>query len=703
MAPEQLEGRDADARSDLFAFGAMVYEMATGRRVFEGTTAATVIGAILHTDPPPLSTLQPLAPPALDRIVSRCLAKDPDDRWQTARDLMLELKWVAEHAAPLEAAREREKNWKLGFMAAAALAVVVIAAAPFTVAYLRRAPSDDSLVRFSFSPPDGLTLTDVRTGGPITISPDGERLTFVASGSDGTQRLWVRPLDSVAAHALAGTEGAAYPFWSPDSRFLGFFAQGKLKKIQASGGPPQIICDATVPVGGTWNGDGIILFAAGAGHQLARVSAGGGMPTLLPDDPINEERLRPSFLPDGRHFVYYGRPQKWGIYVASVDSANTTRFLREGVGSAYASGHLLVLLGATRGSDTGTLWAQPFDVTRLQITGEALPVAEQVTYYSGRASSAFSVSGNGRLIYGSFKSPATQLIWFDRSGKPLGSIGGSAVYRRPSLSPDEKTIVVTRVDPETQQDDLWSIETTRGIASRFTSNPNFEDMPVWSPDGTRIAFTSPRNTPPNLYQKTLTGDGEEPLVKSSSNDQPTDWSRDGRFIFYQSLHPKTQWDLWFLPMSGAEADRKPVPFLQTGFNERLGRLSPDGRWLAYASDESGTDEVYVRTFPKSDAQRQLSANGGSAPRWRADARELFYLATDGRLMAVSVKAGPTFQAGAPVALFQTRISGNDYPGAGANYTATRDGQRFLISTVTGESNAVPTTIVLNWPAALGRR
>ena len=702
MAPEQLAGREADARSDIFAFGALLYEMATGRRAFEGSTAATVIGAVLHTDPPAPSSVQPLALPALDRIVARCLGKDPDDRWQTARDLLLELKWIVAHPTTPLAPQARHHDKTAALMVGVAMAAVAVTAAAFAIARGDNA-ADTAPIRLPFSAPDGLTLADAAISGSVTISPDGERVAFVVMSSGGRRGLWIRELDTLSAQPLAGTDGALDPFWSPDSQSIGFFAQAKLKKVRVSGGPPQVLCDALVPTGGTWNHDGVILFSTGAGLQLAQVSAAGGMPAFLPADTINEERSRPHFLPDGRHFVYYGRPQKWGIYVASIDSPQATRFLVEGVGAAYANGHLLVLRGAGRGSEAATLWAQPFDASSLQFTSEASAIAERVAYQSGRASSSFSVSGNGRLIYGSFKSLETQLIWFDRSGKPLGNVGGPVRYLRPSLSPDGDTIAATRVDPDTEQDDLWLIETARGIASRFTSYPNFEDMPVWSPDGSRIIFTSPRNTRPNLYQKALSGGAEELLIRSDFNDQPNDWSRDGRFLLYQRLHPKTQWDLWYLPMSD-EADRRPMAFLESNFNERLARFSPDGRWLAYTSDESGRDEVHLRSFPRGDVQRQISANGGSAPNWRGDGRELFYLEPGGNLMAVNMAPGTTVEAGPPKTLFLTRISAvGEYPGSGRNYTVAPDGQRFLISTVTEEHRSIPTTILLDWPAVLGRR
>jgi Tol biopolymer transport system component len=345
--------------------------------------------------------------------------------------------------------------------------------------------------------------------------------------------------------------------------------------------------------------------------------------------------------------------------------------------------------------------AHPFDPTRLQITGDPWPVAERIAYSTGPAHGSFSVSDTGTLVYRNDDRRTTQLIWFDRSGNALETVGGSVGYRRPSLSPDGKTVAAALVDPATGDEDLWLIETTRNTPSRFTSFGNLNFLPVWSPDGTRIAFAATRGTPPNLHLRAASGAGnEELLVKSSFNSQPTDWSPDGQFIVYASQDPKTLWDLWLLPMFATGADRKPIPFLQTQYSEHLARFSPDGRWLAHVSDESGTNEVYVRTFPASDFKRRVSTNGGTDPRWRGDGKELFYRDGNGQLMAVGVTAGARFELGTPAVLLKTRIDASGP--MSASYAVTRDGQRFLVDSVIGESNAVPTRIVLNWPA-LSRR
>jgi Tol biopolymer transport system component/predicted Ser/Thr protein kinase len=699
MAPEHLSGGDMDSRSDIFAFGAVLYEMATGRRAFEGSTTAALIGAILHTDPPPISTLQPLAPPALDRVVSRCLAKDPDNRWQTARDLVLELRWIAEHAGASPTARRRPAyaaRWALPAAAFAAGAIL------FAASYVERSPADRPQIRMEFAP-DGLTLADLAVGGPIAISPDSRHVAFVATGPDGAQRLWVRPLDSLAPYPLTGTEGAENPFWSPDGQFIGFFAQQKLRKIAISRVLLQNLCDAVQPRGGTWNKSGVIVFSADAGRRLYRVSGGGGPAESIAPDRFNEERYWPFFLPDDRHFVYRGRPERHGIYVATIDTPDVKLLSADYLTAAYSPpGYLLGLVGASLGAASATLMAQPFDATRLELTGEPAPIAERVIYRSNKAQGAVSVSANGTLAYGGLANALTRLIWFDRSGKPLGYLGDRASYGSPSLSPDEKIVAVERVDPQTQAEDLWLIDAQRDVPTRFTSYANSDVEPVWSPDGSRIVFASPRGTAPNLYQKTVSGgDAEELLVKSSFNNQPTDWSRDGRLIIFAALDPQTKWDLWILPMD----DRKPVPFLQTPFNEAAGELSPDGRWIAYVSDESGRNDVYVRTFPEAAGKQRISSNGGTAPRWRGDGGELFYVDGAGTLMAAKLRMGGTLEVRPPEVLFRTRIirlGGADPWGYDRNYTVTRDGRRFLINTIEDGARAFPETLVFNWPAALAR-
>jgi Tol biopolymer transport system component len=704
MAPEQLAGKEADARSDLFGFGAIVYEMATGRRAFEGTSAATVTGAVLHTSPPPVSSLQPLTPAALDRIVARCLAKDPDDRWQTARDVLLELKWIDESLKSGHATGPARTAvvWRAraAWTVAGAAVLLLLAASALGIGYLRRTPGRESVQRLSLLLPSGVRFARLDLGGGAVISPDGERVVFVGVGADGKKLLWVRSLNHLEAVPLTSSTGAEYPFWSPDSRSIGFFAQGMLKKVAADGGPSLTICDAAQPRGGTWNDAGIILFSADAGWRWYRCAAAGGSAVVVTVDRPTSENYWPVFLPDGRHFIYFGRPETPGIYVASLDSTETRLLLGDHVGVAYAPpGYLLALSGSNRSAEDRPLVARKFDATRLQITGDPVVIAEHVAYLTLPARAAFSVSQNGRIVYESDRTPATQLLWFDRQGTQVATVADSLGYGRPSLSPDDKSVVVERLDANAETTDLWLLDTIRGIASRLTTDPAAEWNPVWSPDGSQVVFSSPRGTPPALYQQDSRKAGPGALLLSEKRVlHARDWSSDGRFLLYAALDPQTQFDLWVLPMLPAGLERRAEPFAQTELNEYSGQFSPDGRWVAYVSDESGALDVYVRSFPPSGARWRISPSGGSQPRWRRDGKELYFVAADETLVAVTVVAGDTFEVGTPRRLFKTNIpDGGPLP---MNYAVTRDGQRFLIHSITDDSPKWSTSVLLNWEALM---
>ena len=682
MSPELLQGKDADPRSDIFAFGAVVYEMATGRKAFEAQTPAALAGAIIHTEPAAIPSH-----PLLDRVVRKCLAKDPEARWQSAAELRSQLQWIAEGTAPaVPVAAPRVRTPKVAWTAAA---VFFVLAATIGVIHFRESPPEQQKLKVSILPPEKASF-----GSSLAISPDGRRLAFPATGPDGRTQLWVRPLDSLVAQPLSGTEGASLPFWSPDSQSLGFFSGGKLKRIDLAGGPPQTLADASQPRGASWSRAGIIGFAPTATSVLFQAPATGGevKPLTSLDSASQENNQRwPHFLPDGRHFLYLIRSrvrQNAGIFAGSLDSKTAKRILNADSSIAYADGRLLFVR-------EGSLMAQPFDAQRLETTGPAVPVAEQVPY-SVTSGAPFSVSANGILGYRSGGGGESMLRWFDRGGKPLGQAAPPAIYIDFDLSPDEKQVVVGRGSNQGDLPDIWLLDLTRNTPTRFTFDPALDWYPVWSRDGSRIAFSSQRGGSMDLYAKVASGAGaDELLLKSPEPKIAADWSPDGRLLLYQALMPKTGMDFYLLPLAG---ERKPMPYLETPFNERQGRFSPDGRWVAYTSDESGPWQVYVQPFPASGAKWQISATGGADPRWRGDGKELFYLAPDRKLMAVDVKAGGapsgTFQAGVPQPLFDTRFPGA--PELGRNYAPAANGQRFLLSILAEESAPPPITVVVNW-------
>jgi serine/threonine protein kinase/Tol biopolymer transport system component len=704
MSPEQVRGKSVDHRSDIFSLGAVLYEMLSGKRAFHGESVIETLNAILKEDPPELSESNSQINSALEKVVMHCLEKRPEQRFQSAGDVAFALDSLSgvsssrtvSTALPLAAERPRNRE-RLAWIGMGVCLLGLLASLPFTVSYFRRAPVDERVFKLSVLPPEKATL--FQTVAPISLSPDGRRLAIVAA-VEGQNLLWVRALDSTETKALSGTEGATNPFWSPDSRFIGFFAGGKLKKIDASGGPPQSLSDVAAETrGATWNRDGVIVFSPGDFFEpLYRISAAGGEPT--PVTVIDQSRFEtshrwPHFLPDGRHFLYWVRSssqaESGGIFVGSLDSKETKRLLPTNLNAAYAPPGFLLFLR------NETLMAQRFDADELQLAGEPFPVAEHVAFNLGLGRGAFSVSENGVLAYRTGSGVSFQLLWFDRGGKQIGSVGAVGQYFTLWLSPDERRVAVDRNDPQTGTNDIWLFDLLRGIPSRFTSDPASDSNPLWSPDGSRIVFTSSREGGLNLYQKITSGVGnEEVLLKSSKVKTADDWSSDGQFIVYQTLDPKTKWDLWVLPLSG---DRQPFPFAETEFNELQAQFSPDGKWIVYTSDESGAWEVYIQTFPASSGKWRVSTSGGCQPKWRRDGKELFYIAADRKLMAVDVKLGETFEAGVPKTLFLTRVI--TLTSFRNHYAVTADGQRFLINSRPEES-ATPISIVVNWTADLKR-
>jgi eukaryotic-like serine/threonine-protein kinase len=698
MAPEQVEGREADVRSDIFAFGAVMYEMVTGKRAFDGPSPGSVIGMLLKDHPPPLSTHLPVSPPMLDKVVATCLAKDPEDRWQTARDLVRELKWINEGARlePAPAILVTRAN-AVGIVGWILAGVLLLGFVFFAIPYYRRPAAEIGVARFPILPPADATFPGLPSF--LTVSPDGTHLAFIVLTADGKRQLWMRALDSLRSEPIAGTEGADQPFWSPDSRFVAFFADGKLRRVAISGGRPQTICETAPARSGTWNRDGVIIFTPGSGAGLSRVSAAGGTAgplTKLDRSRGESDHLWPQFLPDGRRFVYLVRSsqaENTGIYVGSLDSEDRRLLLRADSNAVYAApGYLLF-------QREGALMAQSFDPARAQLAGEALLVANDVGYSPANGRGAFAVSETGVMAYRSGLSGArSELAWFDRTGKRSASLDVSDANPDLWLSPDEQSVALSRSDQRTGTN-IWLVNLRSSTSSRFTFDLGIDELPVWSPDGTHIVFAANRAGSFDLFRKASSGAGQEEVLLASGNDKyVSDWSRDGRFIAYYTPGTKGDFDLWILPLFG---ERRPMPFARTQFDERNARFSPDGRWIAYVSNESGRYEVYVQPFlPASGGKWQISTTGGYQPRWRGDGKELFFIAADGKVMSVSVETDGGLNVDVPKALFQTHLD----PAAlvnERNYAVTNDGQRLLITTSLGSS--APISVVLNWQSALGAR
>lgn len=703
MSPEQVRGLAADHRSDIFAFGAILYEMLSLRRAFAAATPADTMTAILKEDPPDLPAAERHIPPPLTRIVDRCLEKNSTARFQTASDLAFALESVssqsdsaAETITPGRKALLQNARVAWG-VATSSLLVAALAIA--TTLYLRPAAPAPVVTRLDVvTPPTSDAFS-------FALSPDGRQLAFVANGEKGSQ-LWLRPLDQVRAQLLAGTEGASYPFWAPDGRALGFFADGKLKRIDVTGGALQVLADAPYPRGGTWNADGVIVFSPMAADPLMRVAATGG--PVVPATHLAAEQGShrwPQFLPDGRRFLFLmatGQPQTHGVYVGSLDGGEPTRVMPAETAAVYAApGYLLhVSQGAQ-----GVLTAYPFDAARATVVDEPMPVAQVVGTDDGARHGAFSVSAQGILAHRPGSPARRQLVWVDGAGKMLGAIGppDESAPGNPELAPDGQRVGIGRIVQGNT--DVWLIDVGRGVPSRFTFDVAIDNAPVWSPDASRVVFRSSRKGVHDLFEKPARGTSDEqPLLVTSQVKSPLDWSRDGRFLLYGTQDPKTGTDLWVLPLTG---ERKPFAVLQSSFDEIEGQFSPDGRWLAYASNESGRYEIYIRTFPEAGGQWQISVAGGVQPRWRRDGRELFYVAPDTRLMAVPIRLAPdkqTLEAGAPVALFPTRLAtgGNIATAlslARAQYAVAPDG-RFLMNIAADDVVTSPITVVLNWTAGL---
>jgi eukaryotic-like serine/threonine-protein kinase len=677
MAPEQARGKRVDRRADIWAWGVVLYELITGERLFKGEDASITLAQVL-TKEPDLTRV----PANARRVLQECLQKDPKLR---LRDIGDAKRLLGEPTAPIRGGRVAFVPWIIASVAiAAALALAFL--------HFRQPAESPRTLNMSVLPPGGGTFP---VFGIPSVSPDGRHLAFAAT-VDGIDRLWLRDLDSQSTRALAGTEGGNLPFWSPDSRFIGFFGNGRLRKIDTAGGPPVILCDAPDGRGGSWSKDDVIVFAPGRNTGLSRVPAAGGTATVLTalNTSLSEQAHRfPWFLPDGRHFLFTIRstiPDQTAVYVGDLEAPNDPKSrpkLATASSNAVfaAPGYLLYLRERT-------LMAQPFDTTATRTTGEAVALVEGVDYTPIDIRGQFSASQNGELVYLSSAFAGSRLTWFDRSGKVLGRLGEPGLLQWPAISPDGATVAVDRRDSQSGLPDLWLHDIARDTSSRLTNNSQSE-FPVWAPDGRSIAFQSLRPGRGNVSRKEVTNGGPiEDFAKGMPNGRPVDWSRDGRYLVEQTEDdPKTRADLWIVPLFG---DRKPFPYLQTESNEHHARLSPNGNWLVYVSDETGRNEIYVQSFPMPGKRWRVSTNGGTFPVWSRDGKELFYFGADRRMMAVEVNAGSDFEPGVSKSRFETRLGCCDIW-----FDVTKDG-RFLIPTLTGQAGNVPLTVVVNWPAGL---
>ena len=678
MSPEQWEGKSGDARTDIYCFGCVLYEMLTGKRAVRQERV-------------------PLESPLLDSIVRTCLEQAPEDRWQSAGDIR--------RAITLFAVSTPKPNrmWKW----VAAWALLTLGGGWLLSLRLGRAPAASQVVSFAVYPPEktafstpiGITLNVPQ----FALAPDDRTLVFTAGAMGERPLLWRRPLNEVTAEPLPGTEDAQDPFWSPDSRWIAFFAEGKLKRISAAGGAVQVIASSIRDArGGTWGQDNTILFANGT-DPIQRVNASGGQPTPLPTLSQDESAPRyPVFLPDGRHFVYLslGVHRQTSLYAVSLDDMRSHAVVAINSSAVYArTGYLLFV-------QANTLFAQPFDQADLKVTDQPMLIAEHAGHIS-TFKSAVSVSDTGTLAWAGTLSPGGRLTWFDRGGQSLSSVGPEGYYADFRLSPDEKALAVSMLDARTGNIDVWIYDLLRGSSNRVASGTSLLNAtPIWSPDSSQFVFRASRGVV-QFYERSAAGGGTEHIVLSSpvirspgiqSNMTiDTDWSPDGKSILFSVPGSDTGTDLWMLPLQG---DRKPVKFLASPADEMHGNFSPDGRLIAYTSNESesGKFQVDVQTVPLSDKKWQVSTSGGYEPRWRADGREIYYLSEDRKLMAVDVGPGPSF--GIPRILFQTQVQA----GVAANrmhYVPARDGKRFLINTQTGAS-ITPITVVTNWSNALNQ-
>jgi serine/threonine protein kinase len=705
MSPEQARGRAVDRRADIWAFGCVLYEMLAGKRLFEGDTVSDILAAVLRSDPD-WGALPAATPPAIRALLRWCLEKDPRRRLQAIGDARIALDGMlpaqegplpGTDVRPAPASRFRER---LAWAVAAVLAVASVG----VVLLSRPRPGPAAVVTRSLIAPPAGTQFDFAGdhSGSLSISPDGRHVTFSVMSPTGDTSLWIRPSDSFEAHPLPGTRSATWPFWSPDSQYIAFFAEGKLKRIDLAGSPPIAICDARDGRGGSWGREGVIVFSPDTTSGIYSVAATGGTPqaqTAL-DKARGETTHRwPAFLPDGRHFLFMAGTHSQGIrseanavYVAEIGKPGSRRLLLARSNVEYSSGHLLYVRDRV-------LLAQPFDPDRLELRGEPLPLAEGVAHQQDYFRAVFAVSENGVLVFMTGTTTSgSRLTWYGRDGKPVQRVADLDSYDRIALSPEGKRVAFTLVDAESGLKDVWVLDLLRGVRTRLTfgaSGAGFvgKDAPIWSPDGTRIAYTVTALVD-DLFVRPAAGGDEQPLLRTKSDKRPTDWSQDGRILVFdqQGATPNSKYGVWVWPFDGKT---EPRPFVDSEFNERGGRLSPDGRWMLYSSDESGRFELYVAPYPGPGGKWQISAAGAVTGWWTLGGKEIVFATPDRSMMSVTVRAsGATFEVDAPKLLFTEPLM--------VDGTVTPDGRRFLLGVRPEADQDLPLTLVTSWPAGLKR-
>ena len=694
MAPEQLEAGNTDPRTDIFALGAVLFEMVTGHRAFEGKSQASLIAAIMEREPPSISTVQPMTPPALDHVVRKCLAKDPDDRWQSASDVAGELRWISEAdskaGVPTPVARRRRSRERLAWIVAAGAAAVAVA---FASLWIAGRPDPPRVARFEVPVPEGQ-----RAERKPSVSPDGSTIVFGLQSPSGSEQLWARPIAGLEAFPIPGTENSEVAFWSPDSRYIGFFSGGKLRKVPLSGGPSQVLCDAPTGDTGDWNEDGVILFDGSFNDLVFRVPAGGGIAgAAVPRDSTDATTTFgwPVFLPDGRHFLLIGIESD-GFELFLADLADQSKRSLGPIGSRveYApSGHLVYAM-------EHTLVARPFDARKGVFTGDPVPLVEDM-FVNRFGSADFSVSREGTLVYRKASFMSERLVWLDREGREIEVVATDADHGEALLSPDGRLILSGMITAANADRDVWVLDPVRGTRTRITFEEGADRSPTWSPDGREFAYSMQGDVDgvqgAHVFRRSAAGVGDRTLVHSFPNYAiPLWWTEDGTLLLECWTDDGTRTDIWTIDL-GSDAD--PVRVIASEFDEWDAMISPDGRWIAYCSDETERAEIYVRSWPTGDGKWQISTGGAEQPSWSDDGSRLYYVTLDRRFMTVEIDTQGGFRPGVPELVFELSWPRT----AGREYDMTKDEQSFLWIQRPAAEDPAPFTVVLNWTEELVAR